>query len=62
MALEEFALYVREQLRYVELYPGTDKQVESLWMRMRIKGQANMDDTIVGVSQNPRIIGIGRAF
>lgn len=60
MALEEFALYVREQLGYVELYPGTDKRVESLWMR--IKGQANMDDTIVGVSQNPRIVGIGRAF
>lgn len=41
------ALYVREQLECIKLYPGTEKLVESLWAR--IKGQAKMDDTVVGV-------------
>lgn len=44
-------LYVREQLENIKLYPGTNKQVESLWMR--IKGQANMGDTVLGVQYRP---------
>jgi len=42
------ALYVREQLECTELWLGVDEErVESLWVR--IKGQAHMGDTIVGV-------------
>lgn len=51
---------MREQLGCVELYPGTDKRVESLWVR--IKGQANMSDTAVSFSQNLRIVGVARAL
>ncbi|GAB0208991.1 hypothetical protein GRJ2_003364800 [Grus japonensis] len=43
-------LYVREQLECIELRLGVD-EVESLWVRM--KGQANMGDTVVGVYYRP---------
>jgi len=43
-----FALYVREQLEFIELCLGADEEgVESLWVR--IKGQPHMGDIIVGV-------------
>ncbi|GAB0187639.1 mitochondrial enolase superfamily member 1 [Grus japonensis] len=46
------ALYVREQLESIDLCLGVDEeQVESLWVR--IKGQANMGDTVVGVYYVP---------
>ncbi|PKU30996.1 hypothetical protein llap_18699 [Limosa lapponica baueri] len=46
------ALYVKEQLKYTEPSLGADKErVESLWVR--IKGQANMRDTVVGVYYRP---------
>ena len=46
------ALYVREQLEYIELCLGVDEEpVESLWVR--IKGQAHMGDTVVGVYYRP---------
>ncbi|GAB0206453.1 hypothetical protein GRJ2_003110900 [Grus japonensis] len=46
------ALYVREQLECIELRLGVDEErVESLWVR--IKGQANMGDTVVGVYYRP---------
>ncbi|GAB0207732.1 hypothetical protein GRJ2_003238900 [Grus japonensis] len=46
------ALYVREQLECIELRLGVDEErVESLWLRM--KGQANMGDTVVGVDYRP---------
>ncbi|GAB0209126.1 hypothetical protein GRJ2_003378300 [Grus japonensis] len=46
------ALYVREQLECIELCLGMDEErVESLWVRM--KGQANMGDTVVGVCYRP---------
>jgi len=42
------ALYVREQLEYIDLCLGVDEErVKSLWVR--IKGQTNMCDTVVGV-------------
>ena len=42
------ALYVREQLKCIELHIGVnDEKVESLWVR--IKGWANIGDTAVGV-------------
>ena len=42
------ALYVREQLECIELRLGeSDVAVESLWVR--IKGQAGMGDTVLGV-------------
>ncbi|GAB0209089.1 hypothetical protein GRJ2_003374600 [Grus japonensis] len=46
------ALYVREQLECIELRVGVDEErVESLWVRM--KGQANMGDTVVGDYYRP---------
>ncbi|PKU26818.1 hypothetical protein llap_22878 [Limosa lapponica baueri] len=46
------ALYVREQLECIELSLEADEErVESLWVR--IKGQANMRDTVVGVYYRP---------
>lgn len=45
------ALCVREQLECIKLYSGTDEQVESLWLR--IKEQANMGDTVLGVYYRP---------
>ena len=43
-----FALNVREQVEQIKVHlEMNDEQVESLWVR--IKGQANMGDTIVGV-------------
>ncbi|GAB0210277.1 hypothetical protein GRJ2_003493500 [Grus japonensis] len=46
------ALYVREQLECIELRLGVDEeQVESIWVR--IKGQANINDTVVGVYYRP---------
>jgi len=46
------ALYVREQLEGIELCLGADeKRIESLWVR--IKGEAHMDDTVVGVYYRP---------
>ncbi|GAB0209615.1 hypothetical protein GRJ2_003427200 [Grus japonensis] len=46
------ALYVREQLECIKLCLSVDEeQVESLWVRM--KGQANMGDTVVGVYYRP---------
>ena len=46
------ALYVREHLECIELSLGADEErVESLWVR--IKGQANMRDTVVGVYYRP---------
>ena len=46
------ALYVREQLECIELHLGEgDVAVESLWVR--IKGQAGMGDTVVGVYYRP---------
>ncbi|GAB0206526.1 hypothetical protein GRJ2_003118200 [Grus japonensis] len=46
------ALYVREQLECIELCLGMDEErVESLWVRM--KGQANMGDTVVGDYYRP---------
>ncbi|GAB0202653.1 hypothetical protein GRJ2_002730900 [Grus japonensis] len=46
------ALYVREQLECIELCLGVDEErVKSLWVR--IKGQANMGDTVVGVYYKP---------
>jgi len=43
---------VREQLECIELCLGVDEEgVESLWVR--IKGQAHMDDVIVGVYYRP---------
>ena len=42
------ALYVREQLKCIELHIGVnDEKVEGLWVR--IKGWANIGDTAVGV-------------
>ena len=42
------ALYVKEQLECTQLHLGEgEEQGESLWVR--IKGQAGMDDTVVGV-------------
>lgn len=40
------ALHVRKQMDSIKLYSGADKRVNSLWER--IKGQANMGDTVVG--------------
>ncbi|GAB0207210.1 hypothetical protein GRJ2_003186600 [Grus japonensis] len=46
------ALYVREQLKCIKFCLGVDEErVESLWVRM--KGQANMGDTVVGVYYRP---------
>ena len=46
------ALYVREQLQCIEYCPRVDEErVESLWVR--IKGQAGMGDTVVGVYYRP---------
>ncbi|RMC19589.1 hypothetical protein DUI87_03148 [Hirundo rustica rustica] len=45
------ALYVREQLECIKFSPGADESVESLWVR--IKGQADMGDTVVGVYYRP---------
>ncbi|GAB0204592.1 mitochondrial enolase superfamily member 1 [Grus japonensis] len=46
------ALYVREQLECIELLVGVDEErVKSLWVR--IKGQANMGDTVVDVYYRP---------
>ena len=43
---------MREQLECIELHlRENDDQVESLWVR--IKGQANMGDTVVGVYYRP---------
>jgi len=43
---------VREQLEHIELCLGVDEEpVESLWVR--IKGQAHMGDTVVGVYYRP---------
>ena len=43
---------MREQLECIELCPGVEgEQVESLWVK--IKGQANMGVTVVGVSYRP---------
>lgn len=44
------ALYVREQLECIELHlERNDEQMESLLLR--IKGQANIEDTVEGVLQ-----------
>lgn len=40
---------MREQFKCIKFYSGTHEQVESLWVR--IKEQANMDDTVVGIYQ-----------
>ena len=41
-------LHVKERLHCIEYCPGADEeQVESLWVR--IKGQAGIGDTVVGV-------------
>jgi len=46
------ALYVRGQLECIELCLGADEEgAKSLWVR--IKGQAHMDDTAVGVYYRP---------
>jgi len=46
------ALYVTEQLEYIELCLRVDEeQMESLWVR--IKGQAHTGDTVVGVYYRP---------
>ena len=46
------AFYVREQLECIELCLEADEErVESLWLR--IKGLAQMGDTIVGVYHRP---------
>jgi len=46
------ALYVREQQECIEICLGTDEEgVESLWVR--IKGQPDMGDVIVGVHYRP---------
>lgn len=46
------ALYVSEQLEAVQLCRGGDAvRIESLWVR--IKGQANRGDIVVGVSYRP---------
>ena len=43
-----FALNVREQVEQIKVHlEMNDEQVQSLWVR--IKGQVNMGDTIVGV-------------
>jgi len=43
----EVALYLKEQLECIELCLGVDEaRLESLWVR--IKGQANMGDMVVG--------------
>jgi len=42
------ALYVKEQLERIELCLGADEQrVETLWVRIKV--QAHMGDTVVGV-------------
>ena len=42
------ALHVREQLEYINLFLGADEErVKSFWTR--IKGQAYVGDTVVGV-------------
>lgn len=43
--------YMREKLECIELYPGTDKGNNNLWIR--IKGCANMGDTVVGFHCRP---------
>ncbi|GAB0185698.1 hypothetical protein GRJ2_001035100 [Grus japonensis] len=46
------ALYVREQLERIKLCLEVDEEVvKSLWVR--IKGQANMGDTVVGIYYRP---------
>jgi len=46
------ALCVREQLECVELCPGVDEERVKC-LRVTIKGQVNMGDTVVGVYHRP---------